>query len=157
MNRKMQFGSWWLRLRRGGTLLSPVEQRLMVIFREAMPPDFHPAIDAQFAALNLAQRDMDWKGVRLYRISHGKVRRNDLLPLPCAGGQVKLLSTAIKVTGHADPIHVVFWAVDKVFFGFTVDVSLKPYAAQTELPIEAMKHSWRSQWVADSMDRRAQD
>ncbi|GAB3455583.1 hypothetical protein GCM10027321_08300 [Massilia terrae] len=74
MHMQIQFGSWWQRLRRGGVLLSPIEQSALAIFRETMPSNFHIAIDAQLKALNLAQRDLDWKGLRLYRKLNAVIR-----------------------------------------------------------------------------------
>lgn len=150
MHMQIQFGSWWQRLRRGGVLLSPIEQSALAIFRETMPSNFHIAIDAQLKALNLAQRDVDWKGLRLYRMLSGEVSRGDLLPLPIRAGEAKLLSLSVNVPGRARPIQFAFWAVDRVLFGFDTDVSLEPYKSETRLVTEAVKHAWRSNFLPNS-------
>lgn len=150
---QIQFGSWWQRLRRGGVLLSPIEQSVLAAFREAMPPEFHAAIDAQLEDLNLTQRDVQWKGVCFYRILNGRASRDGLLPLPCKDGEVKLLSVSFRVLGHKAPVHVAFWAVDRILSGFATDVSLKPYKSEVRLTVDAIKHAWRSNFTPEC-DRR---
>jgi hypothetical protein len=141
---KTQFGSWWHRLVRGGVLLSPVEQRLLEAFRERMPPVFHAPLDAQLNAINLAQRHVEWRGIHLYRLRNGKVTRDDVPPLPCKDGEIKLLSLQVKVPGTPEPFHVGFWAVHRFFFGFDSGESLKPVRAADSLTVEEVKQSWRS-------------
>ena len=115
---KLQFGSFWLRTLRGGIRLTPIEQQLLISFREHIPPSFHTSFDAQLDAINLAQRHVEWKGVNFYRIRRRKVSHDDLPPLPCAEGEIKLLSLSIAVPGIAEPLHVAYWAVQRFFFGF---------------------------------------
>jgi hypothetical protein len=141
---KTKFGSWWHRFARGGVSLEPVEQRLLEVLREHMPTTFHASLDAQLRAINLAQRQSDWRGLNLYRLRWGKVFRDDLPPLPCKAGEVKLLSVRVVVPKAAQSVHVVFWAVDRFFFGFATGESLEPIRSATEFELVDVKQSWRS-------------
>lgn len=141
---KLQFGSAWLRILRGGIRLTPIEQQLLVAFREHIPPSFHMSFDAQLDAINLAQRHAEWKGINLYRIRHGKVYHDDLPPLPCSKGEVKLLSLSIAIPGIAEPLHVAYWSVQRFFFGFGTGESLRPIQAITQLAVRSSRQSWRS-------------
>lgn len=146
---KTQFGSFWLRLFRGGVHLTPIEERLLRLFREHIPSPFHAALDAQFAAYNLAQRHVEWKGVNLYRIRRGKVVRDDLPTLPCSDGEVKLLALAVSPSPSVPPLHVMFWAVQKYFFGFGTGESLKPFRQASDLQLLSVKQSWRSNFAPE--------
>ena len=141
---KLQFGSFWLRVLRGGVRLTPIEQQLLVAFREHIPPAFHASFDAQLNAINLAQRHAEWKGINLYRIRRGKVYHEGLPLLPCSEGEVKLLSLSIAVPGMADPLHVAYWAVQRFFFGFGTGESLRPIQVVTQLAVHSSRQSWRS-------------
>jgi hypothetical protein len=141
---KLVFGSWLHRVLRGGQRLAPIEQQLLLAFREHLPPLFHAALDVQLQALNLAQRQAEWRGICLYRLRWGKVFREDLPPLPCKTGEVKLLSMRIVAHGATEPIHVVFWAVQRVFFGFGTGESLRPVQSAPSIEVLEVKHSWRS-------------
>jgi hypothetical protein len=141
---KTQFGSWWHRLIRGGVVLTPLEQKLLVAFRENMPAAFQAPLDEQLNAINLAQRHVEWRGIHLYRLKGGKVAQNDLPSLPCKDGEIRLLSLRVRVTGAPEPFHVAFWAVHRFFFGFGTGESLKPVRTAESFTVEEVTHSWRS-------------
>ena len=101
-------------------------------------------MDAQLAAYNLAQRQVDWRAINLYRMQGRKAVRTDLPPLPCSPGEVKLLSLTISIPGRVNPVHVVYWAVDRYFFGFSTGESTKPHRQACDLRVTKATQSWRS-------------
>lgn len=125
-------------------MLAPLEQRLLVAFRENMPELFQAPLEAQLNAINLAQRHVEWRGIHLYRLVGGKVARDDLPALPCKDGEIRLLSLRVRVPGAPEPFHVAFWAVHRFFFGFGTGESLERVRATENFTIEEVTHSWRS-------------
>jgi hypothetical protein len=153
---KTQFGTWWLRLLRGGVVLTPIEQRLLEVFRDNMPEKFRGPIDAQLDAINLAQRHVEWRGINFYRLKRGRVDRSGVPPLPCKDGEIKLLSLRIAVPGVSGSFHVMFWSVQRFFFGFGTGESLQPVKDAQTFTVEDITHSWRSN-VAATSDAQAID
>ncbi|RZU47399.1 hypothetical protein EV700_0361 [Fluviicoccus keumensis] len=141
---KSNFGSWWLRVLKGGVKLSPVEQQLLQTFIDHMPTDFQQPLAAQINALNLAQRVAEWRGINFYCLIKGRPSRVGVAPLPCKAGEIKLLSLKVAIDGISPPINVAFWAVNGYFFGFGTDQSLKPVKAATDITLLKVTQSWRS-------------
>lgn len=140
---KTQFGSAFQRLLRGGVRLYPVEERLIERFILAMPDNFQVPLQQQLNAFNLAQREVDGRALNLYRIKGGQVFKDNLPPLPCHAGEVKLWRCH---AGFPDgkELHVVFTAVDRVFFGITTDQDIRPFRDLTDFTVNQTKQSWRS-------------
>lgn len=141
---KTNFGSWWLRMLKGGVSLSPVEQQLLQVFVDHMPNQFQQTLDAQIDSLNLAQRVAEWRGINFYCLNEGSPSWAGVAPLPCKAGEIKLLSLKVEIEGINPPVNVAFWAVNRYFFGFGTDQSLKPVKAATHIKLLEVTQSWRS-------------
>jgi hypothetical protein len=139
--------SLWMRLLRGGVSLTPFDKFLLGSLVRHVPGEMATAIRHQWRGLNLIQRDPEWQELRFYRLVGGRVDRSELPKLPVRDGEVKLLSMALRPTGVADLLHVNFWAVDRRFFNLNANRSLRPFRGGTEMPVEAVEHSYRSNLV----------
>ena len=137
----------WMRLLRGGVSLTPFDVFLLGSLVRHVPGEMATAIRQQWRGLNLIQRDPEWLELRFYRLVRGRVDRSELPRLPVRDGEVKLLSIALRPTGVADLLHVNFWAVDRRFFNLNANRSLRPFRNHTEMPIETVEHSYRSNLV----------
>lgn len=136
-----------MRLLRGGVSLTPFDEFLLGNLVRYVPGEMATAIRQQWCALNLIQRYPEWLELRFYRLVRGRVDRSELPPLPVRDGEVKLLSIAFRPTGAADLLHVNFWAVDRRFFNLNANRSLRPFRSHTEMPVERVEHSYRSNLV----------
>ena len=139
--------SFWLRLLRGGVCPTPFERFLLEGLVQHVPGEMATAIRHQWRGLNLVQRDPQWQELRFYRLVKGRVDRGELPRLPVRDGEVKLLSLACRPPGAADLLHVNFWAIDRRFFNLNSNRSLRQFRDQTEMPIESVEHSYRSNLV----------
>ena len=146
---KTQFGTFWQRLLRGGVRLLPLEERLLEAFVGHMPAPFQAPLRAQLDAYNLAQREVDGRALNLYRMKGGRVVRDDLPPLPCRGGEAKLLRFAA-ILPNGERIHVGFVAINRYLFSFASDRDLRPFGASTTFEIADLHQSWRSAIVPTS-------
>jgi hypothetical protein len=141
---RTQFGSLARRILSGGVRLTPLEESLLRTFRENIDASFHAALDAQLHAYNLAQREVDWRAINLYRVVRGRPSRVGLPELPCGPGEVRLLRASVRPRSSAATLHVAFWAVDRYFFGFNSGESLEPDRDETVLDVLEVNQSWRS-------------
>ena len=136
--------SLWMRLLRGGVALTPFDRFLLKSLVQHVTGDMATALRHQVRGFNLIQRDPQWEELRFYRVVRGRVDRSELPSLPVRDGEVRLLSMALRPAGATDPLHVNFWAVDRRFFNLKADRSLRPFRGHTEMPVEAVEHSYRS-------------
>ena len=139
--------SLWIRLMRGGVPLAPFEEFLLRSLAEHVPGEMATAIRHQWRGLNLIQRDPDWQELRFYRVVRGRVDRTELPQLPIREGEVKLLSVALRPSDAAELLHVNFWAIDRRFFNLNSNRSLRPFRNQSVMEVEAVEHSYRSNFV----------
>jgi len=136
--------SFWMRLLRGGVSLSTFDQFLLGTLLQHVPGEMATAIRKQWRGLNLVQRDPEWQELRFYRLVRGRADRSELPRLPVRDGEVKLLSLALRPADAGDLLHVNFWAIDRSFFNLNASRSLWPFRDQTEMPLESVEHSYRS-------------
>jgi hypothetical protein len=136
--------SLWLRLLRGGVSLTPFDHFLLGTLVQHVPGEMANTIRQQWRGLNLIQRDPEWQELRFYRIVRGRVDPSALPRLPVRGGEVKLLSLALRPPATPDLLHVNFWAVDRRFFNLNANCSLRPFRDRTEMQIDAVEHCYRS-------------
>jgi hypothetical protein len=104
-------------------------------------------IRQQWRGLNLIQRDPEWQELRFYRLVRGRMDRSGLPKLPVRDGEVKLLSLALRPPGVQDVLHVNFWAIDRRFFNLNASRSLQEFRANTDMAVESVEHSYRSNLV----------
>jgi hypothetical protein len=138
---------FWTRFLRGGVILAPCERFLLTTLVRHVPADMAAALRQQWRGLNLVQRSPAWDELRFYRVVRGRVDRAELPNLPIAGGEVKLLSLALRPSPDSDLLHVNFWAVDGWFFNLNASRSLRPLRDQSEVVIGQVEHSYRSNLV----------
>lgn len=138
---------FWTRFLRGGVILAPCERFLLTTFVHQLPADMAALLRQEWRGLNLVQRSPDWNELRFYRLVRGRVDRAELPRLPIAGGEVKLLSLALRPSRDSDLLHVNFWAVDGWFFNLNASRSLRPLRDQIEIVIDQVEHSYRSNLV----------
>lgn len=139
--------SLWMRLVRGGVPVTPFDGFLLGSLLHNVPAEMATIIRQQWRGLNLAQRDPEWQELRFYRVVSGRVDRGDLPRLPVRDGEVKLLSLALRPTDATELLHVNFWAIDRCFFNLNANRSLRPFRDRSEMPIESVEHSYRSNLV----------
>jgi len=137
----------WMRLVRGGVLLTPFDGFLLRSLVRHVPAEMATVIRQQWRGLNLIQRDPEWQELRFYRLVRGRVAPGDLPNLPVRPGEVKLLSLALRPAEAGEPLHVNFWAIDRRFFNLNTSRSLRPFQDHTEMPVEAVEHCYRSNLV----------
>jgi len=71
-----------------------------------------------------------------------------------------LLSVALRPPGEAEVLHVNFWAVDGWFFNLNASRSLRQFRDLSDVVVEAVEHSYRSNlvrrgaWPAQAADKR---
>jgi hypothetical protein len=135
---------FWLRLAWGGVSLTAFERFVLRRLAEHVPAEFATTLLHQWRGLNLIQRSPDWEELRFYRMLRGRVDRSALPTLPVRDGEVKLLSLALRPSPQADLLHLNAWAVNGQFFCLNANATYRPYAARTEMHLEGVEHSYRS-------------
>jgi hypothetical protein len=139
--------SFWTRLLRAGVDMSPFERFLLRTLEQHVPAEMVPGLRRQWRGLNLIQRSPDWQELRFYRLVAGRVHRADLPKLSVRDGEVKLLGVTLRLTGSTDIVNVNFWAVDGWFFSLNSDRPWRPFRELSDIAIEAVEHSYRSNLV----------
>jgi hypothetical protein len=139
--------SLWTRLLRGGVSLTPLDRFLLRRLEQHVPAEMATALRHQWRALKLIQRSPDWQELRFYRLVTDQVHGAERSKLPVRDGEVKLLSVALRPTGEAEVLHVNFWAVDGWFFNLNASRSLRQFRDLSDVVVEAVEHSYRSNLV----------
>ena len=139
--------TFWMRLLRGGVALTPFDGFLLRSLVRHVSGDMADVIRQQWRGLNLIQRDPEWQELRFYRLVRGRVDPSQLPRLPVRDGEVKLLSLALRPPGGEDLLHVNFWAIDRRFFNLNASRSLQAFRASTDMAVESVERSYRSNLV----------
>ena len=147
---KTKFGNLVTRILQGGVVLMPVEEALLRLSVEELPSALRSIIESHINACNLVQREVDGRALNFYRIKGGRVKRDDLQPLPIKPGEVKLLSVAFSIEVNAKEMHATLSAVNKYFFCMALSECLKPYKSSERIFLKRVKQSWRSNIVSST-------
>jgi hypothetical protein len=145
---KTKFGNLVTRIFRGGVVLMPVEEALLRLSVKELPAALRPIVESHITAYNLVQREADGRALNFYRIKGGRVKRDDLQPLPIKPGEVKLLSVAFSIEANTKEMHATLSAVNKYFFCMAFSECLRPYKNSNRIFIKRVKQSWRSNIVS---------
>ena len=141
---KTKFGNILTRISRGGVVLMPIEEALLKCTVEELPASLRSIVESQINTYNLVQREIDGRALNFYRITRGRVKRDDLQPLPIKAGEIKLLSVAFSIEADTKYMHATLSAVNKYFFCMALSECLKPYKNSNRIFIKHVRQSWRS-------------
>src|SRR4051812_44916289 len=109
---KRTFGNFLERLLWGGTRLTDVEFELLQQLVAALPSTLHWAVERQFEAYNLVQREVDGRALNFYRKRIGTANYMEGLPLlEMAVDEAPLVRLTARVSGETEPLHVTLNAV----------------------------------------------
>ena len=147
---KTKFGNILTRISRGGVVLMPIEEALLKCTVEELPASLRSIVESQINTYNLVQREIDGRALNFYRITQGRVKRDDLQPLPIKTGEIKLLSVAFSIEAGTKYMHATLSAVNKYFFCMALSECLKPYKNSNRIFIKHVRQSWRSNIVSSS-------
>lgn len=128
----------------------PVEEALLRLSLEELPTALRSIVESHLNAYNLVQREIDGRSLNFCRIKGGRVKRDDLQPLPIKSGEVKLLRVTFSLAGNTEDMHATLLAVDKYFFCLAMSECLQPYKNFDRIFIKRVKRSWKSNIVSSS-------
>jgi len=141
---KRQFGSRISRLLNGGATLSPAEFALLNSAVTALPPEIRSVVEAQFAAYNLVQREVDGRALNFYRKDRGAVTSKGVPLLALKAEEAPLIRIAARIEGSPEPVHAVLTAVGGRAFSLTTDRALGLRERERSLQVERVVNAWRS-------------
>jgi hypothetical protein len=145
---KRTFGSWITRLLRGGQTLTDAEHRLLCLLVAALPPHLRDTVERQFESYNLAQREIDRRGLNFYRVGLG---RSGVLPvtprLTSKLDVAPLVRISVTVTSEVEPLHAVLTAVSGRAFSVSFSRAVSDRQKPEALSIDTVTQAWKSNFV----------
>jgi hypothetical protein len=141
---KRAFGSWWLRLIRGGTKLSRLEFEFLLLLIDALPEVMKGIVQTQFEAFNLVQREVDGRALNFYRIKGGEPDMTSLPLLKTTLMEAPLVKITANVAGESEPVHAVLTAVNGQAFSVTFSRRIANISSGRILEVTRVKQAWRS-------------
>jgi len=145
---KRSYGSWLLRLLRGGVMLSAGEQQVLALLVAELPPHLRAVAEAQFAEYNLVQREVDGRALNFY-----KVGLFSMAPLPVSqllkSKQEEALLIRVGVQmGEPDPLHATLTALNGRVF--CAAFSRRVPETQHGFKVSEVVHAWKSNFSSNS-------
>jgi len=122
----------------------PIEEELLGIAVKELLPMLRSTVETQLDSYNLVQREVDGRALNFYCIKDGRVKHDDIPPLPLKSGEVKLLSVTFDITGQAENMHMTACAVNGYFFCLAFSNDLRPYKDYRQIMVKEVHQSWRS-------------
>ena len=139
---KRTFGNFVERMLWGGTKLTDVEFGLLQQLVDSLPPPLRSAVERQFDAYNLVQREVDNRALNFYRKKVGKANNMEGLPLlTMFVEEAPLVRLTVNVSGDSEPLHATLTAVGGRVFCMALSRPLRPDGSVT---VSDIKQSWRS-------------
>lgn len=146
---KSTFGSWFLRLMRGGDALSQAERQLVQVLVEHLPPELKEVVESQFDEYNLVQREVDGRALNFYRVASW---RGGLLEpsrrLNLKTDDAALVRISATVGDSAKPIHAVLHAVGGRAFCVTFSARVPGGRHAGRVVVIKVTEAWRSNLTA---------
>jgi hypothetical protein len=141
---KTVFGNVVSRALSGGVHLTALEAALLQRLVAELPDRLRSTVEAQFAAYDLAQREVDGRAVNFYRKGFGMPARRPLPLLAMKLPEAPLVSLAFRLAGDPDEHHAVLTAVGGRAFCLSFDADMRPFAAKTDITAGRVAEAWRS-------------
>lgn len=150
---KRTFGTWATRILRGGCTLTDGEFHIVASLVSELPPSLRDIVEKQFAAYNLAQREVDRRALNFYRVALG---RSGVLPVsPLLRSKLEvapLVRISFNVQGEAEPLHAVLTAVHGRAFSVSFSRPVATGRVPNDFSMEKSTQAWRSNFDGDSGD-----
>ncbi len=146
---KRTFGNFVERLLWGGTRLTDVEFALLQHLVAALPPTMRSAVERQFEAYNLVQREVDGRALNFYRKKAGTANNMQGLPLlEMAVDEAPLVRLTVRVSGESEPLHVTLNAVKGRVFCVALS---RPVRREGSVTVSDVKQAWRSNFPQEKV------
>ena len=108
----------------------------------SLPPPLRSAVERQFEAYNLVQREVDGRALNFYRKKGGKANNMEGLPLlKMAVEEAPLVRLTASVSGDSEPLHATLTAVGGRVFCMALSRPVRPEGSVT---VSDIKQAWRS-------------
>ena|SRR5205814_655368 len=141
---KTVFGNFFSRALWGSIRLTPLVAALLQRLVAELPDRLRSTVEAQFAAYDLAQREVDGRAVNFYRKGFGIAARRPLPLLAMKLPEAPLVRLAFRLAGDPGEHHAVLTAVGGRAFCVSFDADLRPFAAKTDFTAGRVAEAWRS-------------
>ena len=144
---KRTFGNAVTRLLWNGTTLTEVEFQLLQQLVHSLPTSLRSVVEAQFAAYNLVQREVDGRALNFYRKKGGRAANMDGLPLlDMAVDEAPLARLTAQLTGEHETVHATLNAVRGRVFCMALS---RPVSSNGTVTVSEVKQAWRSSFHYD--------
>ena len=142
---KRIFGTWIIRLLRGGQILTDGEHHLLSVVLAELPPHLRDKVERQFASYNLVQREIDRRALNFYRVRVGESGALPVTPLlNCKLDVAPLVRIAVNVKAQAEPLHAVLTAVNGRAFSLSFSRPVPSNSRPADYSIEKVTQAWLS-------------
>ena len=142
---KRTFGTWPIRLLRGGVTLTDAEYHLVCLLIAELPPHLRETVESQFEAYNLVQREIDKRTFNFYR---ARPWFSGLLPVtPLLKSKLEvapLVRLSARVIGENAPLHAVLTSVNSRAFSVSFNRVVSPGSRPGDYTIEKVTQAWLS-------------
>jgi hypothetical protein len=137
---RTEFGNLFTRLLRGGVRLTPLEAALLRRLVDELPANLQTTVEVQFAAYNLAQREVDGRAVNFYP---SRQARRTMPTLAMSRGKSPLVRIGFSLPNDGEEPHAVLTAVAGRAFCISFDADLRPFA-NAPFTVDRVTQAWRS-------------
>jgi len=147
---KTTFGTTLSRFFRGGVLLSELESEVTKRLVSELPPDLREIVEAQFAAYELAQREVDGRALNFYPRRKDMPNRFSAPLLQMEVAEAPLVRMQFSLGNPSVVLHAVLTAVQGRVFCVSFSQDVRPLKNSATLEVLKVVHAWRSNFRTTS-------